>query len=250
MSISDVVVTGSPFSLRLNGVWLPLEGVTPGVGTSTARPTSDLVTVDGVRFVQRARRGPREWSLDFTYAPAAAVTALRVACEVDDVWFSDASAASANMLTPRDCHGTDATADVLDCGSIPLRVLPVGHGASVEVRSGVLYRLGYFTASAAGVDVGDVAFPGGTVALDASSGTAPPRRDVSFTPTSNGTATVTVSSNDVSGLQVTEGALPAAWVPGERVPCRVAVVDPERTLNMLHGGAYRSDFSVTVREVG
>lgn len=250
MSIADVVQTGSPFRLRLNDAWLPLEGVTPGVQTATARPSSELVTVDGRRFVQRAPRGPREWTLDFTYAPAAAVTALRVACEVDEVWLSDSASASANLFDPRDTHGTDLEAAVIDCGGVPLRVLPDEHVATVAVRGGVQLRLGYYTSSGAGVEVGSAVFPGGSVDLDASAGSAPPRRDVTFTPASDGDLVLTLSTATVTGLQLTEGALPSAWVPGERMPCKVSVVDPERTMTMLHGGAWRSDFSVTVREVG
>lgn len=75
----EIPETLSPFWLRLYGKWIHLEGVRPAVPVAPGRAFSELVTVDGYRYVQQAPRGPRTWTLDYEYGTAAATAALESA---------------------------------------------------------------------------------------------------------------------------------------------------------------------------
>lgn len=256
-----VIDRQSPYSLRINGVWVNLEGVVPGSSRTTTRPRSELVTVDGYQWAQQAPRGPREWSLSLTYAPAAVVAALALAAEAPgEVWLHDDAAARANMLHPADCYGTDPAEPVLDCGGVPLRALTVGVEVAAPVRGGTVTRLSCWTDADPGEDLVDVTFPGDgdpdEVTLSAPAGFGPRRAEVAFSAVSDGTVTVTpLAGVAVTGLALTEGPGTDRWLAGERTPCRVAVLDHDRVLNLLptrNGDplASRSDYAVTVREVG
>lgn len=258
-----MVANQSPFWIQLNGIWVHLDGVEPGVDTTPNRASSDFTSVDGVRWVQKAMRGPRDWSLSYKYATPEAIAALTVAVDIaSDVLLLDSTLAQANMLTPADCYGTGQTAAVVDCGGVPLRALDLTSGKTVtaSVRSGVTYyaRLWGGTEGAA---IGSVAYPGGTQALVASplwpdtwpdiwpsTGSLAP-----FTPTSDGTAMITLAAGTVgaSGLMLTQDVPADHFMAGTSMPCRVSVDDPARTVNFAWPTQYAwSDYTVSVREVG
>lgn len=108
MSIApEIQETLSPYWLRLYGKWVHLEGVRPENEITQDRAFSELVTVDGYRYVQRAPRGPRTWSLGYEYATAAATAALESAAYTNN-WddpatrtlFLDTNDARVNMVDP------------------------------------------------------------------------------------------------------------------------------------------------------
>lgn len=245
--------TQSPFWLRLFGSWVHLEGVTPGVALSPDRPRSELVTSDGFRYAQQAPRAAREWSLAWRHATPAAISALSVAAEAPgDVWLLDTAAAVSNMLDPRACYGHSAAAGVIDCGGVPLRAISAGAVVTSVVRGSVTSRLSLWTTAVAGAVVGSFTAPGVTSTnLTAPAGTGSRRVEAVFAPAADGLLSVAVASAVVSGLQLVEGDPAPSWMAGQRTPCKVSASDAERTLNLLpSGGQGRSDYSLTLREVG
>lgn len=255
-----VLATRSPFWLRVNESWVHLEGVTPGTSRSADRPSSEMVTVDGVRHVQRAPRAPREWSLDFTHATAEAMALLALAAEVDDVWLLDSTATGANMLSPRECYGP-ATESAVLCGGIPLRAFPNGEAeVEVMVREGQPVEVSVWSDANEGASVATATYPGGFAPVVSPAGSGVRRASGGFTADSDGTATIGVSAPSgavVSGLQVAEvspeqllAVESTRWLAGERMPCMVAVADPERNLERIVNGTGYGSYSVTMREVG
>lgn len=249
--VDELLATRSPFSLRINGTWVRLEGVTPGAGRTVERARSEFETVDGHRYAQQAPRGNREWSLDWRYASPAAVAAVAVAAEAPgDVWLHDASAAAANMLDLRDCYGHAPAAPLVNCSGIPLRMIQAATTITTPVRGGVAYSIGGWSTRAVGVQLATCIFPGGSTFLNSAGPTA--RAWSFFTPAIDGDLQVVLSGSGwaATGLQLVEGALPPTWLAGERAVCKVAVADPGRTLQLVRGGRGLSDYSMTLREVG
>jgi hypothetical protein len=241
----------SPYWLGMGGAWVHLEGVTPGVSRTKDRPRSSLVTVDGARWAQQAPRGPRSWELSWRFESPAATAAVSVAAEAHgDVWLHDEAAAAANMLSPRDCHGAG---EMLLCSGVPLGALPVGSVVTARVRGGVPTYLAAWSSLPAASALLSVTYPGGVATL-AADPEAPgaQRAALGFIASEDGPVSIEVVGTPVSGLQMTEGALPSVWLAGERTPCRVEVHDPEQTALMVRGAArtVTADYSVTVEEVG
>lgn len=122
------------------------------------------------------------------------------------------------------------------------------------VRAEQLYTLSAFTSAAAGAVVATITHPSGSLNLVAPSGTGDRRAVATFTPAADGAVAGIVSgalTSRVSGLRLTEGASLGGWLPGQKTPVKVAVSDPEQTLNYLLAGEQgRSDYRVTLREVG
>jgi hypothetical protein len=246
----SVIPTASPFWLRLAGTWIHLEGVAPGASTAKSRATSEMVTVDGVRLVQQAPTGPRDWTLNYQWATPEALAAIEAAAEaVEDVLFLDTTLSKANMLAPRDCFGLVSTAAAVNAGGVPLRALDLtaAYVRTVAVRTGVTYYVSAWTA--ASTSIGTVTYPGGSGALTPSAG----RVTRAFTPNADGTATVTVNAGatTTSGLMVSEGISPTQFLAGQRMPVTVSVGDPSRTANRAFASALPwSDYDITIKEVG
>lgn len=261
VALLRAVPSGSPFWLMLNGVWRHLEGVAPGVSVSKERPGSEMLTVDGVRWAQKAAAGPREWELSLERATAAAVALLEVAADSDEaVYLLDETASRSNMLSNRDCFGRGSS-PVVDCGGIPLRALDLSadHVTTALVRAGVTYYArawggteGSTTLSVSGVasmtataSVGwPETWPADWPTLTVMAG--------SFTPATDGQVTITVSgTGDVSGLMLSEALLAPRFLAGQQVPCQVSVTDPARTTSFAWPDRLSvSDYSVTLKEVG
>lgn len=251
--LDEVIPTQSPYWLRINGVWLHLDGVRPGSSRSTVRASSDFKSVDGHLYVQQAPRGSREWSLDWEYASPGSVAAIALAAEAPgEVLLFDVASASVNCLAPRDCYGHDPAAPVLDfSGSLPLRAMAAGVSVSTLVRGGAPYSFGVWSSRAVGVEVCALDFPGGTeTVLSAGVGL---RSTATVIADADGDLEVTMSGTGWAGtgLQLVEGDLPQVWLPGDRTPCPIAVGDPDRVLTLLRSGTTgRSDYTVSLREVG
>ncbi|HWJ11826.1 MAG TPA: hypothetical protein VNS46_20765 [Nocardioides sp.] len=239
------VPTGSPFWLRVNGVWLQVEGVVPTVQTSTERPSSAMTSLNGNRYEQKARLARRAWSWTMPHAAAAHIAAIRAAVDSSSEiqLMSDAVAVS-NMLPPRSCFG--ATAPVIDCGGVPLLGFTAPAVVTGRVRGGVPTTLSCWTDRTVGAPALNATFPGGSAAVVSAGGG---QVADTFVPTADGTITITVQSN-TSGLMLTEGDPSPTFVAGESMPCPVTVDDPDDVLTMHHRGAWRHTYTVNLREVG
>jgi hypothetical protein len=258
-----VTPTASPYWLLINGAWVHLEGVTPGVEIARNRATSELITVDGYRYWQQAPRGPRDWTLNYQWATPVAAAVLEAAAEQGgELWLLDQTKSIGNMLPPDACFGYDPAAAVIDCGGVPLRALDLtsAHVVATKVRAGVTYYVHAWSASGSAATLGTVAYPGGSAALTtADRFPAEYEADfpleevlVSFTPTADGDATITLTAGGpaTSGLMLTEGLEPDRFVHGSGSPCKVAVADPSQTVNRAWPDRLPwSDYAVVVKEV-
>lgn len=243
----DPAPTGSPFWLLLNGTWLQLEGVVPGVTVGSDRPGSSVTTEGGHRYEQRARAARRSWDVTLPFAAGQNLAALRVAADTDaELWLLSDAVAAGNMLANRDCWGAHATR--IDCSGMPLPALTSGDVVTGRIRGGVPTTLSCWSTSTD--PVLNVVYPGSAgVALDpAAAGQA----SLTFTPTTDGIVTITALASGVcSGLMLTEGATaPTEFTPGEAMPCKVVVDDPGDVLRTQHAGVWRHDYTVQLREVG
>jgi hypothetical protein len=242
-----VAPTASPFWIRLHGTWLHLEGVVPGVAIPTDRPGSEMRSLDGHRYVQRARLGRRDWGLALQWAKPAAVAALRAAVEAEEVWFASDAALETNMLAPRDGYGTGSP---IDCGGIALPAFLGGEVITGRVRGGVPTTLAYWSDATSGASVGlGFDYPGGGVS-DVINVVG--QNTVTFTPDADGEIVIEPQDGawNISGLMLTEGTPAETWLAGEAMPCRVSIEDPAEQLTMSHHRrGWLHDYAVTVREV-
>ena len=246
-----------------------------GVSAQASRSESSFVTLGGRRAIQRSPRAPRSWAMSLgqwrTPADVAYLTACAEGSVPGPLYLHTQDAALTNLL-PSDvaapCRmGTVALGSVAGTvavdtpgGAVPssgvVQQAAVGAwSATIPVRQ-VAHSLSAW-ASAAGaaltwrtVNAAGAQVATGTVTAAAVAGGF--RGVASFTP---GSTVVGVQvrtpagSLTVGGLRLTEGAHDATWLPGEGVP-QVAVSDPERTLQLVTSTDVRSDYTVTIREVG
>lgn len=122
--------------LKLNGSWVALPGVQKNVPRNSERASSSIMSIEGVRHSQSARRVNRSWTLDFGHAGPEAVTALAVAAQGDgiDVMLWDESIARENMLDPVPLAARPGYPVVM-CGVMPLVSLTAGPGSVVATES-------------------------------------------------------------------------------------------------------------------
>ncbi|MCR6706545.1 MAG: hypothetical protein NVV66_18280 [Cellulomonas sp.] len=257
-----------------SGLWLgpyggmvELDGVQAAVPVSQARPTREVVSLAGSRFVQRARRGPREWAL--TFAPWGApglIAVLQAAAQGivnGDVWFLDEAAARVNMLppeftAPRTMSSTAGSIDSLT-GLPSLANVTTGQVVVMPLRGGVNYRLTGITTSTSGTTIGTTKLGAASaVNVVAPAGSGARWWSTTLAPGSATELTVTISVSTVRNLRLVQAVTgttyadaATVWLPGQGTPCKVQVVDPERTLQqILTSGHGRQDATVTLREVG
>lgn len=268
MTAPEILDTASPYWLRLYGHWVHLQGIMPVNDVTSQRRYSELVTVDGYRYAQRAPRGPRTWELPYRYGTAAATAALESAAydlntndPVTRTLFLDTNAARVNMVDP----------DLLaKWGQPGGSVLNVGESADkpiwlpsynvdttlpdrelyIPVRPGVTYSLALWaagvgaTANAITVTLntppgvpGDQVlvtynYPGPTAPA-----TNPDLVNFTFTPPAVGVVTIRFADlflRSTAGLMVYEGDCPPDYYrAGRRMPCQVSVQDPAVTTNLI-----------------
>ncbi len=245
----EVLPTASPFHLRLNGVWLQIEGIVPSTQAETDRPRSSMVSLDGHRFEQRSRLGRRSWSWSMPHAASAHVAALVAAADSEaDVWLMSDAVAGANMLPTRSCFGTVLPA--LDCGGVPLGTFADTETLTGRVRGGVATTLSAWTTAPTGDDLA-AEFDWPDVASDGLWGDPSGRTSYRFTPSEDGELVIRPEPGfRTTGFMLTEGEPADTWVPGESMPCKVVVDDLGDVLTMWHTGAWRHDYTITLREVG
>ena len=271
------------------GVFLgPLGGlrevgeVQAGVQVASSRASSERVSLGGVRIVQRARRAPRTWSADLGRWRTPAQVAYVAACAQGSIpgplYLLTPHAAVTNMLPGHIAapgqmgdsglltfagarptisalpvafagQGVVSAVGVVQSGttgawsqSIPLR--QAAHTLSVwSSATGPVVQ--WRTINAAGAQVQ-------TGSLTAAAVTGGFRASAAITPSATAVAiqlALMVGSRAVGGLRLTEGAHDATWLPGEGVP-QVVVEDPSQSMQQAVPGSYRSDYTVTIKEVG
>lgn len=241
--MTDPNPTSSPFWLSVNGSWLRVEGIVPTVDAAPSRPRSSITSLDGHRFEQRGSQVRRSWSWSIPWAAIDTLGLVTAAVESQaDVWLW--SEATINMLTSSTCFGAGP---VLDCGGVPLPAVTEGVVLQGSVRGGKSTTLSWWS-SGSGADAVTLAGPG-VAALRA---TTAGQNTYAFTPNADGVLSFGAMNGapDTSGFMLTEGTPPEIWSPGESMPCKVVVDDPEETLTMRYQGTWLRDFTVALREVG
>src|SRR5690606_6415959 len=126
----------------------------------------------------------------------------------------------------------------VDCGGMPVRALTAPATGTVLLRAFETY---YLTAWGGG-QVSAI-FPGGSATTLAG-------MTQIFMPSEDGEAAITAAAGS-AGIMLASAPLSGPYLPGNGTPCRVAVVDPGRTLKyVMTDRAPQADFEVTIKEVG
>lgn len=244
-------MTDTAFLFGPLGYMQPLGRVQPGVTRAPSRARGELVTVGGVRYVQKAKRAPRQWDISFGRQAPDVARLLMAAAQglLGDCWFYDVAAARANMVPANLATGSGAA--VLVAG-MPLGALAAGTVVTVPVLAGRAYTVSAWSAHAAGQAVFTRKIgAGSTVTVTAPLGSGVRVTSANITTTTDQTLTVTISSGaNVSGLRVHEGLPDGDWFPGHGTPCRVDVIDPQAVLQLVDEGHGLSDYTVSIQEVG
>lgn len=258
MTAPQVPDSASPFWLRLYGKWVRLQGIMPVVDKASERAFSELITVDGHRYEQRAPRGPRSWALDYRYATAAATAALESAAydyNFDDpsmrTLLLDTNEAAINMVPPdlvttwRNPSVTSGP-EIYNVGEpdgLPMW-LPSYDGdgevgtrsIQIPVRAGVTYTATVWTRLGSGQVA--ISTSGAAVSsangLNGSTAASPHQATVTVTPVADGTLTVAVTVGFTAGLMVYEGdCAPTSYRAGRAMPCSISVHDPSTKINLI-----------------
>lgn len=255
----NILDTQSPYWLRLYGRWIHLNGIMPVNDVEPGRSFSELVTVDGYRYEQRAPRGPRAWELPYRFGTAAATAVLEAAAYgivLNDAasghtLFLDTNQAKVNMVPP-DLLSTWRNPNVTS-GPLVFNVgesegqpiwLPTYDGdgvagtrsVQIPVRAGVTYTATVWTTLGTGTTALTVsgAAVGSANGLNGSTAASPHQATVVFTPVADGVATVATTVGFTAGLMVYEGdCAPTSYRSGRRMPCQVSVQDPKITNNLI-----------------
>lgn len=217
--------------------------VSAGVTVESGRAVSEFVSAGGVRYVQRGRAAPRTWTVGRLWKEPEWARLFTMAAHglLPECWFYDVAAARENMIPAQLAAGSGAGVLV---GGLPLGAVPVGQVVRVPVLAGRLYSVSAWQTASGPLFT--YRLDGGPVTAVAS---AYGRGSASFTPTADSILTITVTGAAISGLRANEGTFDGTFHAGYGTPCKVAVKDPERTLQMLTDHT-RSDYTVTLMEVG
>lgn len=217
--------------------------VSSGVTTETARAQSEFVTSGGVRHLQQGRTAPRMWTVGRLYQGPGWARLLGLAAHglLPQCWLYDVAEARENMVPARLAVGAGAPASV---AGLPMGSLAVAHAVTVPVLAGRLYSVSAWSAQTGPIltyqlDDGPVISVVSGQGFGASS----------VTPSADAVLTVRVTAVGVSGLRVHEGPFDGAFHAGHGTPCKVAVQDPARTLQLVTDQV-RSDYQITLLEVG
>lgn len=231
------------------GFMVPVR-VSTGVSVEASRSLSELVTSGGVRYTQRGRRAPRTWQVGRMYEGPAWAALLSDAAHglLPQCWLYDVAAARENMV-PADKSAGNGSLVVVN--GRPMGSLPVGHSATVQVLAGRNYTVSLWSSASAGVTVASLApVSGPALAVTAPPGAGARSCARSFTPLTDGSVTITVSATGSSGLRLHEGGPDGRFYSGYGTPCKVAVQDPARTLELVVDRETKSAYQVTILEVG
>ena len=245
----------APYYLLIGGTWVRINGVQRGVSKKSDRPSSQTVSLGGVRRRQQAKRAPRTWSLTFAYKSPEVVQWLAVAAQglVGDVYLYDTSAAQINMLDPLDTVGADPNQPTVAVNTVQLRTFAAGYTLSMKLRAGIQYHLSGTTSDVAGSLIAFYDLPAGSVGIYAPVGTGARRWSTSFMPSTDTAVTIIIIIDGVtSGLRLTEGSLDMlGFLPGQKAVCQISVDDPDSVLDLfLDTQLSLSTHTVNLLEVG
>lgn len=250
----------SAFMLGPLGAMVEVPGVQRGAARATTRAGSELVTLGGVRYVQRAGRVQRAWTLQVSpWTTPETVRWLQAAAQglLGDLWLLDVASARANMFPSWATAGVTGTRIAVD--GMPLAPVPAGQEVEIPLFGGVEYRLTGVTTATAAATIGSTEVGSDpSVPLLAPAGAGARVFTETLTPGADDVLTVTISSAQVTGLRLAQAvsgstyADAGGWLPGEDTPCRVVVDDVGRALqSLLTTGHGRSDYDpILLREVG
>lgn len=237
------------FFLGPLGSMQPVE-VSKNMPISTQRGSSELITSGGVRYVQQGRRAPRSWVFSHNWQDPYWARFLTAAAHglMDECWLYDVATARENMVPASLAVGSGIK---LPTDGIPVGSLAPGHSVTVPVLAGRLYTVSGWCSAPVGSNVMTYQMAGGSVEyVKASPGESHRQSTGTIRTTTDGLLTVTLLVVGTTGLRVHEGAPDGRFYTGYGTPCRVAVQDPERTLRLVSQDMTRSDYQVTLLEVG
>lgn len=237
------------FFLGPLGSMQPVE-VSKNLPISTQRGSSELITSGGVRYVQQGRRAPRSWVFSHNWQDPLWARLLSAAAHglLGDVWLYDVAAARENMVPATLASGTGIR---LPTDGLPLSSHAAGHTVTVPVLAGRLYTVSAWVGGSAGANV--MSFKLGTGATEfvkSPPGTGHRQATGTIRTPSDGLLTVTLLAIGMTGLRVHDGPPDGRFYAGHGTPCKVVVQDPERTLRLVSRDMTRSDYQVTLMEVG
>ena len=231
------------------GGMIPVE-VSAGVSVSASRGQSELITSGGVRYVQRGRSAPRTWTVGRLWQEPGWARLLSAATHglLDECWLYDVAAARENMVPAPLAVGTGIK---LPTDGIPLGSHAAGHSVTVPVLAGRLYTVSAWAGGSSGVNV--MSFKLGSSATEyvkSPPGTGHRQATGTIRTPADGLLTVTLLAIGMTGLRVHDGPPDGRFYAGYGTPCKVAIQDPEQTLQLVSGDTTRSDYQVTLMEVG
>lgn len=224
--------------------------VSAGVSVASNRWFSELVTTGGVRYAQIGRSAPRTWTVGRLWQEPAWARLFNYASNglLGDCWLYDVAKARENMIPARLCSGTE-TPVVVD--GVPMGGLSAGHEITIPVLVDRMYTVAVWSQAVQGTTVAQYRVGSGAlVNISAPEGTGYRQCAASVVPAEDTTISLKISGTGTSGATIHEGAPRGDFYATAGTPCKVAVQDPQRVLQMLAERDVRSDYEVTLMEVG
>lgn len=247
----------SPFMLNVDGIWIPLQGVSREVGRAVERGSSSWVSSGGRRRTQRAARPARTWTLSYAFKDPSSVAWLQHAANghADAVWLLDRMAAQANMLDPDKTIGRfNGQPTIAAALGVPMRTFGTGVACTRLVRAGQWYHLSGWTTVTDGATLGVLTVGAeAPVNVLAPTGAGPRQWSTAFLPAADSTVSFSISvAAKTTALRLTESSVDQYdWIPGSNTPCRVSVADPDGTLSLYDPTKPpREYYAVVLQEVG
>lgn len=220
--------------------------VAPAPSIEREGSLSRFTSSGGVSYFQRPKRRPRSWTVSRPWKDQRFIKHLERAAHglLGEVFLYDRAVARRNML-PAELAGLPGAGVVVDGAPMAPVTWTI---VKVPLLAGRLYTISCW--SPGSVSPLTVAFTGpgtrGPMATPDHLG----RAQMSFTPTVDGTLTLTRGTQIVSGVRVHEASPDGAFYATSGTPCRVAVEIPDETYQMILDRETRIDYQVTLREAG
>lgn len=221
-----------------------------GVSVLHGRGFSEFVSSGGVRHVQAGRSAPRTWTLGRLWKEPEWARLFGLAAHglVGQCWIYDVAIARENMIPAR--LATDGEPVVLVNG-LPMGGLIAGHEVTVPVLAGRVYTVAVWATGAPGSTAAQYKLGSGSyLNIVGPEGAGARQCAAAFTPAEDTAVTLRVPGAGVSGATVHEGAPRGDFYATSGTPCKVAVQDPQRVLQLVTDQHIKSDYEVTLLEVG
>jgi len=263
-----------------------VRGVQRGVQVARARASNEFTSLNGHRYIQRGPRGPRSWEVNLgqwlSPEQVAYITALADGTIPGPHYLYSQDAADANLLAVDVASpGAMGVSGLLGpgggdpargrvpalVGGVLTSLVGVNGAPDLEGERTLIlplppgeYRLSAWS-TAAGVALAWYTVTAdyspvdqGTVTTAAHGGGFRGQSSITIGGGAVGLSVALPAMPDpsvyVGALRLTAGSTQSTdWLPGRGVP-EVVVDDPGETLQLLAAGEVRSDYTVTLREVG